>query len=55
MSKQVSKPQLPLDTKLKLIAIHKETFVESSKIITYDEYLKLKRNINFYYKAVQLI
>jgi hypothetical protein len=46
---------LPFDTQLKLIAIHKETFEESSKIITYDEYLKLKRNRNFYYKAVQVI
>lgn len=55
MTKQISKPQLSLDTKLKLIAIHKETFVESSKIITYKEYLKLKRNPNFYYKAVQVI
>jgi len=55
MSKQVNKPQLPLDTKLKLIAIHKETFEESEKIITYDEYLKLKRNINYYYKGVQVV
>ena len=46
---------LPLDTKLKLIQIHKETFEESEKMITYDEYLKLKRNRNFYYKAVQVI
>mgnify|MGYP003439760521 CR=1 FL=1 len=29
---------LPLDTKLKLIAIHKETFEESSKIITYNDF-----------------
>jgi hypothetical protein len=46
--------ELPLDTKLKLIAIHKETFFESSKIITYDEWINFKKNKNYYYKAVQL-
>lgn len=39
MSKQVNKPQLPLDTKLKLIKIHKETFEEIYKTITYEEWI----------------
>lgn len=46
--------ELPLDTQLKLIAIHKETFVESTKIITYDEWINFKKNKNYYYKAVQI-
>jgi hypothetical protein len=42
------------NTKLKLIAIHKETFEEFIKEITFYEYQTLKKNKNYYYKAVQL-
>lgn len=54
MSKQQVKPQLPLDTKLKLIAIHKVTFKEHYKQITYEEWLNFQKDKNFYYRAVQL-
>jgi hypothetical protein len=54
MSKQVSRPQLSLDTKLKLIAIHKETFEESSKIITYEELINFKKDKNYYYRTIQI-
>lgn len=54
MSKQVSKPQLPLDTKLKLIAIHKETNQEFTKEITYHEWQTMSKNKNYYYKALQV-
>jgi hypothetical protein len=51
-----NKPSFALDpnTKLKLIAIHKETSEEFIKEITFHEYQTLKRNKNYYYKAVQL-
>ena len=55
MSKQVSKPQLPLDTKLKLIQIHKETFEEIYKIITYEEWINFKKNKNYYYRTIQIV
>jgi len=42
------------ETKLKLIKIHKVTFEETSEITTYNEYQTLKRNSNYYYKAVQM-
>jgi hypothetical protein len=42
------------NTKLKLIAIHKETFEEFIKEITFYEYQTLNKNKNYYYKAVQL-
>ena len=45
---------LPPETKLKLIAIHKETFEEFTKIITYQEWKELKRNRNYYYKSVKV-
>ena len=35
--------ELPPDTKLKLIAIHKITLKEYEKIITYKEWKELKR------------
>lgn len=46
---------LPLDTKLKLIQIHKETFEEIYKIITYEEWINFKKNKNYYYRVVQVI
>ena len=55
MSKQVSKPQLPLDTKLKLIAIHKETFKETYTTITYEEWINFKKDKNYYYRTIQVI
>jgi hypothetical protein len=42
------------NTKLKLIAIHKETSEEFIKEITFHEYQTLKKNKNYYYKAVQI-
>jgi len=50
------KPTTALDpnTKLKLIAIHKVTSEEFIKETTYHEYQTLKRNSNYYYKAVQI-
>ena len=51
-----TKPPYALDpnTKLKLIAIHKTTSEEFTKEITFHEYQTLKRNKNYYYKAVQV-
>jgi hypothetical protein len=46
---------LPMETKLKLIKIDKVTFEESFELITFHEYQTLKRNKNYYYKAVQVI
>ncbi len=45
---------LDSETKLKLIAIHKQTFKEHEKIITYHEWKNLKKNFNYYYKCVSL-
>jgi hypothetical protein len=44
-----------METKLKLIKIDKVTFEESFELITFHEYQTLKRNKNYYYKAVQVI
>jgi len=52
-SKQIQ--LLAPETKLKLTTIHKVTFEETSEITTYHEYQTLKRNSNYYYKAVQII
>ena len=49
-----NKIQIHADTKLKLIAIDKKTFEEHTKEITYSEWLNLKKNNKFYYKAVQI-
>ena len=45
---------LPLDTKLKLIAIHKETFEEIYTTITYEEWINFKKNKNYYYRTIQI-
>ena len=42
------------NTKLKLIAIHKETSEEFTKEITFYQYQTLNKNKNYYYKAVQI-
>lgn len=41
------------DTKLTLVAIHKETCKEYKKIITFKEWNELKKNSNYYYKTYQ--
>lgn len=46
---------LPIDTKLKLIAIHKETFEETYTNITYEEWINFKKDKNYYYRVVQVI
>ena len=50
-----NKITLPLDTKLKLIAIHKETFDETYTTITYQDWINFKKNRNYYYRAIQII
>lgn len=47
--------ELPPETKLKLIAIHKQTFEETYTTITYEEWINFKKNRNYYYRAVQVI
>jgi len=42
------------DVKLKVIAIHKQTFKETEMIMTYVEWINLDKSSKFYYKAVQL-
>lgn len=45
---------LSADVKLKVIAIHKETLKEFEKIMTYVEWMSLKKDSKYNYKAVQL-
>lgn len=45
---------LPMDEPLRLIAIHKQTFEEFEKTITYKEWKSFKKNKDYYYKAVQI-
>lgn len=54
MSKQLNKHQLPFDTKLKLIQIHKETFEEIYTTITYQEWVNYKKDRKYYYRVVQV-
>lgn len=42
------------NTKLKLIAIHKQTSEEFTKEITYYEWQTMTKNKNYYYKTLQV-
>ena len=42
------------DAKLKIIAIHKQTFEEHETIMSYSDYNIMYRNPKFYYKAIAL-
>ena len=41
------------NTKLKLVATHKETLQEFTKTITFYEWQKLIKNKNYYYKVYE--
>jgi hypothetical protein len=45
---------LSADVQLKVIAIHKETQKEFEKIMTYAEWMALKKDNRYNYKAVQI-
>ena len=51
-----TKQQYGLDpnTPLKLIAIHKQTFKEFEKEISYGEWINFERNKNYYYRTVKI-
>ena len=40
------------DAKIKVIATNRKTFEEQEKIMTYIEYVNMKRSYKFYYKAL---
>ena len=54
MAKSKAVYQIPLETKLKLIEIHKATGETFEKIITYGEWINFKKNNNYYYKTAQI-
>ena len=45
---------LSADVKLKVVATHKETLKEFEKIMTYAEWLSLKKDSKYNYNAYQL-
>jgi hypothetical protein len=45
---------LSADVQLRIIAIHKETLKEFEKIMTYAEWMALKKDNRYNYKAVQI-
>lgn len=42
------------DTKLRLVAIHKETFVTFEKEITYKDWVTFQKHYNYYYNTYQI-
>jgi len=42
------------ETKLRLVATHKQTFTTFEKLITFKEWKELKKNSNYYYLTYQL-
>ena len=46
--------KLPPETKLRLIATHKQNFTTFEKIITFAEWIKIKKNFNYYYLTYQI-
>lgn len=49
------KHQLPDNTQLKMVAVHKQTLQRFDKIVTVAEWYSLKKKKEFYYYAYQLI
>lgn len=48
-------PILPLNTPLKLVAVHKTTMVSFEKRITMAEWVDFKKNNQYYYYTYQII
>lgn len=44
---------LPLNTKLKLVAVHKVTLIPFEKIILYSEWIEFKKHKDYYYYTYQ--
>jgi len=42
------------DTKLKLVATHKKTFITFEKIISYSQWVTFKKNFEYYYLTYQI-
>jgi len=47
-------PMLPLNTQLKLVAVHKETMQSFEKIILYSEWIDFKKHKDYNYYTYQI-
>jgi hypothetical protein len=46
---------LSLETKVRVVATHKETFQEFETIVTLKEWRSFQKNKNYFYKAYEII
>jgi len=52
--KQINQISLPLNTQLKLVAVHKETMLSFEKIILYSEWIEFKKHKDYHYYTYQI-
>ena len=46
--------KIPDTTQLRVVAVHKETFETIEKIMTYSEWINIKKNTKYNYYAYQI-